>query len=99
MARPTRGSRVYPPLIPTEAKPREWILNLTDPQEHPVNSDCYVYIMTNWNNKVLYVGMTHDIVRRVYEHKQGIYEGFTKKYHCKKLIYFTRFRMTVDAIA
>ena len=64
-----------------------------------MNSDCYVYIMTNWNNKVLYVGMTHDIVRRVYEHKNGVFEGFTKKYHCKKLVFFTTFKMTVDAIA
>ena len=63
------------------------------------NSDCYVYMMANWNNKVLYVGMTHDLARRVYEHKNGIHEGFTKKYHCTKLVYLTRFHMTVDAIA
>ena len=63
------------------------------------NSDCFVYIMTNWNNKVLYVGMTHDLVRRVYEHKNGVRKGFTKKYHCTKLVYFAQFCMTVDAIA
>ena len=63
------------------------------------NSDCCVYMMANWNNKVLYVGLTHDLVRRVYEHKNGVHEGFTKKYHCTKLVYFVRFHMTVDAIA
>ena len=62
------------------------------------NSDCFVYMMTNWNNKVLYVGMTHDLVRRVYEHKNGVHEGFTKKYRCTKLVYFTQFHMTTDAI-
>ena len=60
---------------------------------------CYVYMMANWNNKVLYIGMTHDIVRRVYEHKHGIHDGFTKKYNCTKLVYLTEFHLTVDAIA
>lgn len=35
-----------------------------------------------------YVGMTNDLERRVYEHQQGLFEGFTKKYHCKYLAYF-----------
>ena len=62
-------------------------------------SDCYVYMMTNKWNSVIYVGMTHDIVRRVYEHKNGIYEGFTKKYKLEKLVYLVCFTQTVDAIA
>ena len=48
----------------------------------------YVYILTNWNNKVMYVGVTGNLIRRLYEHKNGVYEGFTKKYHVHKLVYF-----------
>ena len=48
----------------------------------------YVYFLTNYNNKVLYVGVTNDLKRRVYEHKQGLVDGFTKKYHVHKLVYY-----------
>lgn len=48
----------------------------------------YVYILTNWNNKVMYVGVTNDIERRIYEHKNKLIEGFTKKYNVEKLVYF-----------
>ena len=48
----------------------------------------YVYILTNWNNKVMYVGVTGNLIRRLYEHKNGVFEGFTKKYHVHKLVYF-----------
>lgn len=47
----------------------------------------YVYIMSS-NSGVLYIGMTNNLERRVYEHKKELIEGFTKKYKCKKLIYF-----------
>ena len=48
----------------------------------------YVYFLTNWDNKVLYVGVTNDLKRRVYEHKNGLTEGFTRKYHVHKLVYY-----------
>mgnify|MGYP000889326575 CR=1 FL=1 len=48
----------------------------------------YVYIMTNWNNKVLYTGITNDLERRIYEHKHKLIEGFTKKYNVNKLVYY-----------
>ncbi len=48
----------------------------------------YVYIITNWNNKVLYTGVTNDLGRRMYEHINGVNEGFSKKYNLKKLVYF-----------
>ena len=48
----------------------------------------YVYIMSNFNNKVIYVGVTNDLKRRVYEHKSGTIEGFTQKYNVHKLVYF-----------
>ena len=47
----------------------------------------YVYIMSN-RSKVLYTGVTSDLVRRVYQHKQKLVEGFTKKYNLTKLVYY-----------
>lgn len=47
----------------------------------------YVYIMASWS-KVIYIGMTNNLVRRVYEHKHEIIDGFTKKYQCKRLVFF-----------
>ena len=48
----------------------------------------YVYIMTNKTNRVLYIGVTNDLKRRVYEHKEKVIDGFTKKYNVNKLVYF-----------
>jgi len=48
----------------------------------------YVYIITNWKNTVLYTGVTNDLKRRVYEHKEKPVEGFTKRYNLTKLVYY-----------
>ena len=48
----------------------------------------YVYIMTNCKRGVLYVGVTSNLVQRVWQHKEGVTEGFTKQYHCKMLVYY-----------
>ena len=48
----------------------------------------YVYIMTNKNNRVLYTGVTNDLKRRVYEHKEKFVSGFTGKYNVTKLVYY-----------
>ena len=48
----------------------------------------YVYILTNKYNKVLYVGITNDLIRRTYEHKSNLVEGFTSKYNVHKLVYY-----------
>jgi putative endonuclease len=48
----------------------------------------YVYILASKQNGTLYVGFTNDLRRRMYEHKNGIIEGFTKKYGVNRLVYF-----------
>ena len=50
-------------------------------------AEYYVYILTN-RSRTLYTGVTNDLVRRVYEHKNELIEGFTKKYNMKQLVYF-----------
>ncbi len=50
--------------------------------------DHYVYIVTNKTNGTLYVGMTENLVKRTWEHKNEAADSFTKKYKCKKLVYF-----------
>lgn len=58
----------------------------------------YVHIMTNKANTVLYTGMTNDIRKRVYEHKQKLIEGFTKKYNVVKLVHYEAFEDCTSAI-
>jgi putative endonuclease len=48
----------------------------------------YVYIMTNKSNRVLYTGVTNDLKRRVFEHKEKFVRGFTEKYNVTKLVYY-----------
>ena len=57
----------------------------------------YVYIMAS-KRLVLYIGVTNDLQRRIYEHKNGIFEGFTKQYNVDRLIYFELFGNIEDAI-
>jgi putative endonuclease len=58
----------------------------------------YIYIMTNKSNTVLYTGVTDDLKKRVYEHKEKIVGGFTKKYNIDKLIYYEAFDNISSAI-
>ena len=51
----------------------------------------YVYILTNINNKTMYIGLTNNLQRRLYEHKSGIIDGFTKRYNVYKLVYFEKY--------
>lgn len=58
-----------------------------------------VYILTNKYNKVLYVGVTNDFAKRMYEHKNRLLDGFTKKYNVNKLVYFEIIESMNEAIA
>ena len=53
----------------------------------------YVYILTNENGHVMYIGVTNNLQRRLYEHRNGVFEGFTKQYNVHKLVYY---EMTED---
>ena len=47
-----------------------------------------VYIMANRHNGTIYTGVTNDLVRRVHEHREGLFDGFTKQHGCKNLVWF-----------
>ena len=53
-----------------------------------MNKQYYVYILTNKRNNVLYTGVTNDLQRRVYENREKLVPGFTKKYNVYKLVYY-----------
>ena len=58
----------------------------------------FIYIVTNKNKTVLYIGVTNDLQRRIYEHEHGLIPGFTKKYNCHYLVYYEHFQQIDDAI-
>jgi len=58
----------------------------------------YVYILSNKYNNVIYVGITNDLIRRVYEYKNKLVEGFTEKYNVDKLVYYELFNDPINAI-
>jgi putative endonuclease len=59
----------------------------------------WVYVMTNRPNGILYLGVTAALVRRIYEHREGVMDGFTKRHGLKRLVYFERHEDIRDAIA
>ncbi len=61
-------------------------------------ADCYVYIMTN-RNWTLYTGVTNDLMRRVYEHRQKLVPGFTTRYNIDRLVYWESTSDITSAIA
>ena len=58
----------------------------------------YIYILTNISKSSLYIGVTNDLVRRVYEHKNELNDGFTKKYNIKILVYYEIYDDITEAI-
>ena len=57
-----------------------------------------VYIITNIRKGTLYTGVTSNLVKRVYEHKEGVVPGFTKSYGCKRLVYYETHESMENAI-
>ena len=58
-----------------------------------------VYIITNKANTVLYIGVTSNIFERILQHKGKVFDGFSSKYECNKLVYFEEYQWIQDAIA
>ena len=58
----------------------------------------YLYILTNKKNGTLYIGVTNDLERRMFEHKNKLIEGFTKQYGLNMLVYFETYQYVNDAI-
>ncbi len=63
------------------------------------NHNYYVYILTQSQNSVFYVGVTNNLIRRIDEHKMELIDGFTKKYNVKMLVYYEHFNSIYDAIS
>ena len=68
-------------------------------QTVPRDYNFWVYIVTNRNHSVLYIGVTNRLSRRTWEHREGSGTGFAANYQCKKLIYYEHYRNIRDAIA
>jgi putative endonuclease len=58
----------------------------------------YVYIMASQKNGTTYIGVTNDLQRRVYEHREGLYHGFSKECRTLKLVHYEHFDDVLDAI-
>lgn len=67
-------------------------------RQHATMRGGWVYILASAANGILYVGVTSDIIRRIYEHRNGLVPGFTKKYGVKLLVYFERYEDIQTAI-
>jgi putative endonuclease len=59
----------------------------------------FVYILASARNGTLYIGVTSDLARRCWEHREGLVEGFTKRHGVKRLVYFEMFEDVYQAIA
>ena len=59
----------------------------------------FVYILSNWNDSVLYIGVTGNLPRRLYEHRNHLVDGFSNKYNTEKLVYFEETTDVYSAIS
>lgn len=58
----------------------------------------FIYIITNFTNTTLYIGITNNLDRRIFQHRQGLVNGFSKKYHLTKLVYFEEYNDIQEAL-
>ncbi len=58
----------------------------------------YVYLLSNKNSTVIYIGVTSDLLKRIYQHKVNSFKGFSAKYNCNRLVYFEEFSDINQAI-
>ena len=58
----------------------------------------YVYMITTWRNTALYIGVTNNLERRLKEHRDEVNDGFSKRYHTHKLVWYEQYRDIRDAI-
>jgi putative endonuclease len=63
-----------------------------------MNKQYYVYILANKRNGTLYIGVTSNLVKRIWEHKNKLVDGFTKKYSVKNLVYYEQYSDPTNAI-
>ena len=59
----------------------------------------FVYFLTNWDDSVLYIGVTSNLPRRLYEHRHGLVDGFTKQFNTHKLVYYEHTNDVYSAIS
>ena len=97
--RPAGG---YPAVITKGGHPElvsgstAWVVINKDCITHFMNA--YIYILTNSTHSVLYIGVTNNLVRRIYEHKNKLLKGFTCDYSVNRLVYYEQFNDIVAAI-
>jgi len=63
-----------------------------------VEKEFYIYILASKPNSTLYIGMTSDLVKRVWQHKEGLVDGFTKKHAVNNLVYYEKYNDSENAI-
>ncbi len=88
----SRDEPPFDPVFPADA-------GIHIPDSSPGVKCDYVYMLASKPNGTLYVSVTSNLVRRVSEHREGIVDGFTKKYGVHRLVYFERFESMVSAIS
>src|SRR5688572_7050210 len=69
-----------------------------DPAIHHLSMSAWVYILANQPGGTLYVGVTNDLIRRVFEHREGMIKGFTTRYNVKRLVYYEEYATAPLAI-
>jgi putative endonuclease len=88
--------------LPLQPSPKKIVIAGLDPAIHlrcaPRVRQYYVYIMASRKNGTLYIGVTNDVARRAYEHREGLLPGFTKRYGVKVLVHMEPFNDISTAI-